>query len=226
MRSQEGNIQDSESMNRGGGPSSSHVSIIHNIRINPRSVFTIPRVALELFSIFYLEEIRDISLSLSLSERSKKALRAERRSARDRVEGGIFTLLGARIKALLLLSKAPTWLNLIIIVSFTPSHTVPVCDAHVPFPPSSSSPSPRLLRRDLRGSLQQRMRAHCVGRDYARACWCVYAPRLGSANHGLTVYSIRGKLNIPTSSGTPKRLFSTLRNGRPRVRLWPQRATM
>lgn len=86
MRSQEGNIQDSESMNRGGGPSSSHVSIIHNIRINPRSVFTIPRVALELFSIFYLEEIRDISLSLSLREVQKSA--SSREKERERSGGG------------------------------------------------------------------------------------------------------------------------------------------
>lgn len=212
-------------MNRGGGPSSSHVSIIHNIRINPRSVFTIPRVALELFSIFYLEEIRDISLSLS--QRGPKKRFEPREGAREIGwrEGSL--PCSGRESRPFFCSRRPPHDSTLLLLLVLHRHTPFPCVTHTsPSPPSSSSPSPRLLRRDLRGSLQQRMRAHCVGRDYARACWCVYAPRLGSANHGLTVYSIRGKLNIPTSSGTPKRLFSTLRNGRPRVRLWPQRATM
>lgn len=60
---------------------------------------------------------------------------------------------------------------------------------------------------------------HAHTSTYARICVCAralksaYEPRLGSANRD-SQHTIRGELNIPISSGTFERLFSTLRLAR------------
>lgn len=56
---------------------------------------------------------------------------------------------------------------------------------------------------------------HPPTRGYAcaRALESAYEPRLGSANRD-SQHTIRGELNIPISSGTFERLFSTLRLAR------------